>query len=94
MNNRRRFSEEYKRSAVEMVVSEGMLQSDVCSSLGIARSTLSKWIKLFKKPEESKGISIAELNQRVKALESENRLLKMEREILKKATTFFAKETS
>ena len=86
MNKRRIFSEEFKRGAVDMVLQEGMTHTEVCKHLDIGHSTLWSWIRRFKEPEESKGVSVEELTKRVKKLESENRILRMEREILKKAT--------
>lgn len=89
---KRIFSSEYKAEAVKMVIDEGRTQADVCTSLGLGSSTLSKWVR------ESRLATVSpnqpETNKRIKELEAENRLLKMEREILKKATAFFAKHTN
>ncbi len=93
MAKRPKYSEEYKRAAVEMVLKDGLSQAEACRTLTIGSSTLSKWIKRYKEQTvEIPGDS--ELSRRIRALEAENRLLKMEREILKKAAAFFAKEQS
>ena len=88
--SKRVFSVEYKEAAVKMVIEEGRSQADVCTSLGLGSSTLCKWVR-----ESRRGASSLEQNEttrKIKELESEVRLLKMECEILKKATALFARQ--
>lgn len=85
---KRAFSSEYKAQAVALVLQEGRRQSDVARSLGIGGSLLSKWCREAR--TATAGPSAAE-SSRIKELERENRQLKQEREILKKAAAYFAK---
>jgi transposase len=66
-------------------------QAEVCKNLGISSSTLSKWVRQYRdeKAEESGKVDLVKRNRE---LEAEVRLLRQERDILKKATLFFAKE--
>jgi transposase len=89
---RREFSEEYKAEAIRMVVSGRRKKSDVAKSLGISASLLSRWCAAAKNGRhgESVATSVSE-SERIRQLEAENRELKLEREILKKAAAYFAK---
>jgi len=82
-------TEEFKREAVRIALTSGLSRKQVASDLGIGFSTLSKWIQKSK-PDDlppPANIDLAKENER---LRKENRLLLEEREILKKATVFFA----
>lgn len=84
-------SEEFKRDAVRLALTSGLPQRQVASDLGIGLSTLGKWIKRFKDekivPDADRELALE--NER---LRRENRLLREEREVLKKATAFFASQ--
>jgi len=94
MTKRKLYTKEFKQGAVRLVTEQGRSQSDVAKNLGIAQVTLSRWIKAAK--EEGKSAfrgngkrtadeqEILELRRRIKELEQE-------REILKKAATYFAR---
>lgn len=84
---RRKFTEEYKAEAVRMVKSGDRKQVEVCQSLGLSSSTLSKWCGESEETTEPK----TEESRRVKELEAEIRKLKLEQEILKKAAAYFAR---
>ena len=82
-------NEEFKREAVRIALTSGLKQRQVASDLGVGHSTLAKWIQKSR-PEDlppAADIDLAKENER---LRKENRLLLEEREILKKATMFFA----
>lgn len=83
---KKKYSAEYKAEAVKLVQSGERSQAEVCRNLGISSSTISQWCKNVTEPAVTK-----EESAKVKALESEIRRLKLEQEILKKATAFFAK---
>jgi transposase len=83
---RKTYSESFKRDAVKLMTEQGYSLSRASSALGVSAATLSSW-KKTQVPREA-----ADLEAEVKRLRSENRELKMEREILKKATAFFVKE--
>ena len=96
MSKRRVFSREYKLSAVKKVVEQGLSYSQVARDLGIGDNLIHNWRKAFEldgtlSDKDSGGPSV---DAELKRLRDENRQLKIERDILKKATAFFAKESS
>ena len=89
----RKFSFEFKRSAVAMVLEQQCTVAQAAENLGIKQATLSYWVRQHEKRNGSVNASEEkDLRKRVAELERENQQLKVEREILKKATAFFAKE--
>jgi len=91
---RRKFTPEFKAEAVELLINSGKPIAEIARDLGISDGTLGNWMKAAKKRGEfkEKPLEIDE-RARLKELEEENRRLKMEREILKKAAAWFAKES-
>ncbi len=89
-DQRRVYSEEFKREAVGMAQTGGRSQAKIAESLGISLSALNRWC-CESKPADSGELTMKELAEQVKQLSAENRRLKMEHEILKKAAAFFAK---
>ena len=87
---KRRHSEEFKREALKMV-EEGQPQAEVARNLGIHVSLLGKWKSKYSSEE-----SVSELTEderlELARLRAEVKRLKMERDILKKATAFFVNE--
>ena len=90
---RRSYSREFKVSAVKLVTEQGYSVSEAAKSLGIDRASISYWVKKFS-GETGNGTLATEgsLKAEVRRLREENKRLRLEREILKKATAFFAKE--
>jgi len=92
---RKSYSIEFKISAVKMILEEGMSTAQVSRDLGVNENSLHNWKKkYFEDSSESfpgKGRQNPE-SERIHELEKEKRKLQMERDILKKATAFFAKE--
>ncbi len=92
---RRTYTLEFKQEAVRLVTEEGMSHADVGRDLGIDRSTIRAWCMkaeqgtLGGRAVPAKPLS---LEEEVARLRRENRILREEREILKKAAAFFAKE--
>ena len=93
---RREFSKEFKRDAVSLVLEQGYTRIEAAKSLGIHDSVLGRWVRESQNDGEDafrgKGKLRAEQAE-LRQLREENRRLKMEKEILKKAAVFFAKET-
>ena len=91
-----RFTQEFQDEAVRLVETSGRSRREIAQDLGIGRSTLRHWIdrrrerQIEHPPEDRQEDMAAEL----KRLRRENEILRQEREILKKATAFFAKEGS
>lgn len=83
---RKRYSEEFKSEAVSLVRS-GMSCLQVEKDLGITNGLVAKWLKAANRPKDE-----IEKDKRIRELEKENIKLKREREILKKAAAYFAKE--
>jgi transposase len=89
--SKRVYTEEFKRSAVEMVVVHLNTMSSVAKRLGVNYHTLREWVQVAKSNAPQSLISKElPLEQRVRELEKENARLRMERDILKKATAYFA----
>lgn len=84
-------SEEFKRDAVRIALTSGLTRRQVASDLGMGVSTLNKWIKVAQDTEDA-SLPDADLVREVDRLRKENAVLKQEREILKKATAFFASQ--
>jgi transposase len=91
---RRKFTPEFKAEAVDLLTNSGKPISEIARDLGISDGTLGNWVKAAKKRGDvkEKPLEIDE-RARLKELENEVRRLKMEREILKKAAAWFAKES-
>jgi transposase len=91
---RRQFSAEFKAEAVRMVMSKERGQAAIARNLGIGLSTLHKWCHVARAQGnlDPAAATASEKSPEVKRLEAEIRRLKLEQEILKKATAFFAKD--
>jgi transposase len=86
---RRQYTREFKVSAIEMVTRKGYTVHQAAKELGIDHKTLRDWIK---KPSGMEGAEAENLAAEVRRLRKENLQLRQEREILKKAAAYFAKE--
>jgi transposase len=88
------YTNEFKQQAVELAVKGDKSIAQTAKDLGVALSTLHGWIKKeLKTDEKPSNSSSASLYDELKRLKKENARLRQEREILKKATAYFAKET-
>ena len=91
---RRQYTDEFKAGAVGLVLVEGRSVGQVAKDLDLTRSALDGWVRQAR-ADAGKGpagaLSSPEKDELVR-LRRENKVLKMEREILKKAAAFFAKE--
>jgi transposase len=91
---RRRFTDEFKQQAVRLVLDEGKGVAAVARELDLVPSALGQWVKQTQ-ADRSKGrtgLTTAE-REELARLRKENRILQEERDILKKATAFFAKQS-
>ena len=90
---RRRYSPEQKAEAVRLVKEVGN-PSQVARDLGIERSVVASWVKQAKidTGEGPEGALTTDEKEELRRLRRENRTLRMERDFLKKAAAFFAKE--
>ena len=90
---RKDFTDEFKNDAVKLVTEHGYSASEVGRRLGISQSNVSRWVREDRRRHQNPTDN-QELEAEVKRLRKENKRLLMEREILKKATAFFAKESN
>lgn len=92
---RSKYTEEFKAGALRLVA-EGRTPASVAHDLGLHPSSVYNWMKQAKVDagKGAPGALTTDEKAELTALRKENRLLKMEREILKKATAFFAKENA
>tara|TARA_B100001167_G_C16464260_1_gene164915 strand:- start:89 stop:364 length:276 start_codon:yes stop_codon:yes gene_type:complete len=82
-------TDEFRQDAVRIALTSGLTRKQVADDLGVGMSTLNKWITAHRDTNvvSQEDLDLAKENER---LRREIRLLKEEREILKKATQFFA----
>jgi transposase len=88
---RRNYTQEFKEEAVKLISNQGYSFAEAGRNLGVNPNVLSRW-----KKEIEVGLSPASsvsVQSELKRLRKENKRLRMEREILKKAAAFFAKES-
>jgi len=94
---RRKYTAEFKREAVRLVREENMTFAQVGADLGVDKSTIREWCKLSEAGKleagKSPGSASRSMEEENAALRREVRILREEREILKKAAAFFARET-
>jgi transposase len=91
-----RYPDDFKQSAIEMALQEDQTIAQVAQNLNIHPKTLYGWVSRYKQEhniETKKEQNRDDLQAEIKRLKKENAQLKLEREILKKATAYFAKET-
>jgi transposase len=88
----RRYSREFKISAVKLVNEQGYSVVEAAKSLGIDPTNVRDWVKKFGNEPEATPTGEGALKAELRRLRQENARLLMEREILKKAAAFFAKE--
>jgi transposase len=88
-----RYSDEFRSSSVELYLKSGESCLKISKDLGICDATLSKWVTDHKEKNSLVTISKESLEDELRRVKKENTILKMERDILKKATAYFAKET-
>lgn len=88
---RRKYTEDFKRDAVALVTDQGYKISEAARSLGIHETLLRRWKETFGGEAAGDRLSTDE-REELKHLRKEVRNLRMEKEILKKASQYFAKE--
>ena len=99
MNEKRKrpkYTKEFREDAVKLVTEQGYSSNEAGRRLGISQSNISRWVREYRRDQEDMadgGITRKELEDKIRRLEKENRRMEMEREILKKAVAFFAKES-
>ena len=87
----KQYSTEFKEEAVSLVNDQGYSVPEAAKALGINPNMLYRWKEKFEAKQTGNQLSESERDELIR-LRKENRKLLMEKEILKKASAFFAKE--
>jgi transposase len=93
---RKKYSKEFKLDAVSLVTEQGYMRSEAARSLGINAQMLGRWMKEVGADDGQVFRGNGKLTpeqEEVRKLKAQVKRLEMEKEILKKATVFFAAET-
>jgi transposase len=94
---RKMYTAEFKREAVSLITDHGYGVSEAARNLGLHANMLRKWQRKLEQQGENAFPGNGRLSpdqEELHRLRQENKRLRMEREILKKATLFFAKEAN
>ena len=92
---KRSYDKEFKREAVRLVVEEGRKASEIERNLGITPTLVSRWVREMSEDPEyafpGKG-RLKAPDDEIRKLQRENKRLRRERDILKKAVAIFSKD--
>ncbi len=91
---RRKFSPDFKEDSVKLVTEQGYSIVEAARNLGINAAMLGRWKRERESLDNSVPGNPFALKEELRRLRKENKKLKMEREILKNAAAFFAKESN
>jgi len=88
------YPQQFREEAIRLVRESGKTRAQIARDLGISEQSLYTWLKQadLDSGKRSDGLTTEE-REELRHLRHENRILRQEREILKKAAAFFAKET-
>ena len=96
MANRKKYSKEFKLDAISLVLEQGYTRAEAAKSLDINANMLGRWVKEAQEDDgqafRGNGKMTPE-QEEIRKLKAQVKRLEMEKDILKKATVFFAKET-
>lgn len=95
VKKRRTFDESFKLQVVKMVTDQGLSIPQVCRDLDLGETAVRRWVQQYEAEQLGEvgiGKPLTAEQQRIRQLEQENRQLKMDNDVLKKATAFFARE--
>ena len=85
-------TQEFRAEAVRVALTSGLPRKQVASDFGVGFSTLNRWIQQDRRNPEKPSIQ-SDLEREIAELRKENRMLREERDVLKKATVFFAERS-
>ncbi len=95
MTTRKRYSKEFKLDAINLVLEQNYTQSAAAKSLGLNPNVIGRWIKEHEQDDGHAFRGNGKLTpeqEEIRRLKHQVKQLEMEKDILKKATVFFAKE--
>ena len=96
MTKRKQYSKEFKLDAISLVLDQGYTRTQAAHSLGINANMLRRWIQEQQSDDGHAFRGNGKLTpdqEEIRTLKAQVKRLEMEKDILKKATVFFAKET-
>ena len=97
METRKQYTKEFKLDAISLVLDQGFTIAEAARSLGIRSNMLGRWIKENQADNNGQAFrgngKLTPEQEEIRRLKIENKQLKLERQILKEAAVFFAKET-
>lgn len=93
--HRKHYEAAFKLEVARMVVDQGLSIAQVVKDMNIGRTAVNRWVDQYRAEQQGKagiGKPITAEQQRIRQLETENRQLRADNELLKKASAFFARE--
>jgi len=97
METRKQYTKEFKLDAISLVVDQGLTIAEAARSMEIRANMLGRWIKENEADNNGQAFrgngKLTPDQEEIRRLKIENKQLKLERQILKEAAVFFAKET-
>ena len=88
---RRKYTDDFKHEAVALVTEQGYSVAEAARNLDVGENLIKRWRQQFEQ-ESAEGQLTATEREELERLRKENRQLRMEKDILKKASAYFAKE--
>jgi transposase len=95
IQTRRTFDASFKLQIVQMIRHQGISVSQVCRDMNLGETAVRRWVTQFDAEQLGQsgiGKPLTAEQQRIRQLEGENRQLRMDNDLLKKASAFFARE--
>ena len=92
----KKFKPEFRQEVAELVIDNNYSIREAAEAMNVGKSTVDKWVRLLRKErngEVTQGIPISEERRKILALEREIQQLKMEKDILKKATALLMSDS-
>lgn len=97
MEPRKHYTKEFKLDAISLVLDQGLTIAEAARSLGIRANMLGRWIRESQADTNDQAFrgngKLTPEQEEIRSLKSQIKQLKLERQILKEAAVFFAKET-
>ena len=90
--HRRKFTDEFKAETVKLIKTSGRSVGSVARELNIGETAVRRWVQQAESSGSTDALTVDERSE-LQRLRKENQELRMEKEILRKATAFFAKES-
>ena len=96
MNARKKYSKEFKLDAISLVLNQQYTRSEAARSLEVNPNLITRWIKEYEQDNDGKAFrgngKLTPEQEEIRQLKAKVRQLEMDKNILKEATVFFAKE--